>query len=65
MKKHDISINNVKGHRDWTGKNCPATLVGAKWDDFIASCAAKEENKSKYITVEELKAMGYAGITFS
>ena len=65
MKKHDIAINNVKGHRDWTGKNCPATLVSAKWDNFIASCAAKEESKSKYITVEELKAMGYEGITFN
>lgn len=64
MKKHGIPSGNIRAHRDWTGKSCPASLTGDKWTEFLARCAAEEESTSaeKYISVDELRAMGYAGI---
>ena len=63
MKKHGISADNIRAHRDWTGKSCPASLVGDKWTEFLARCVAEEDSDAeKYISVDELKAMGYAGI---
>ena len=60
MKKYKIPAENIRSHRDWTGKNCPAQLVGEKWKEFISHCAAEE--KEKFISIEELKNMGYIGI---
>ena len=63
MKKHGISADNIRAHRDWTGKSCPASLTGKKWTEFLARCAAEEsEDAERYISVDELKAMGYSGI---
>lgn len=63
MKKHGIPAENIRAHRDWTGKSCPASLAGDKWTEFLARCAAEEDSETeKYISVAELKAMGYAGI---
>lgn len=62
MKKHKITANNIKTHRDWTGKNCPASLGTAQWEDFIRRCSILEEEK--FITIEELRKIGYVGIRF-
>lgn len=61
MKKYKIPAENIRSHRDWTGKNCPAQLVGEKWDEFISLCSAEKETE-KFISIEELKDMGYIGI---
>ena len=60
MRKHGVSAENIRGHRDWTGKACPATLKGDKWNEFVRRCAEKEDDK--YITIDELRAMGYVGV---
>ncbi|WP_277680322.1 N-acetylmuramoyl-L-alanine amidase [Gracilibacillus dipsosauri] len=39
MDKYNISINNVKQHNHWSGKNCPAQIrankQGISWNDFL------------------------------
>lgn len=42
---HDLSlqIEDVVTHQNWTGKNCPALLIG-KWDDFVARVRFYFEN---------------------
>lgn len=62
MKKHNIAPDNIKMHRDWTGKNCPASLGTEQWNDFIRRCS--ENETEKYITIDELRKMGYSGISF-
>ena len=62
MKKHSIPAENIKRHKDWTGKNCPASFTEAAWKEFIARCTAAESGSEKYITIDELKQMGYAGV---
>ena len=62
MKKHNIVANNIKMHRDWTGKNCPASLGAEQWNDFIRRCS--EIETEQYITLDELRKMGYVGIRF-
>jgi hypothetical protein len=48
MQFHGFNINQVKRHKDWTGKHCPAWLIegkfGYNWDWFkgqISGSAAK------------------------
>jgi N-acetylmuramoyl-L-alanine amidase CwlA len=48
MRFHGFNINQVKRHKDWTGKHCPAWLIegkfGYNWDWFkgqISGSAAK------------------------
>lgn len=43
MKKHDIPIECVFTHNYWTGKNCPATLLGDGWADFLADIVEEAE----------------------
>lgn len=62
MKKHSIPAENIKRHKDWTGKNCPASFDETAWKEFLARCTAPESGSEKYITIDELKAMGYAGV---
>ncbi|MBQ9985035.1 MAG: N-acetylmuramoyl-L-alanine amidase [Oscillospiraceae bacterium] len=57
-RKHGIEIANIKTHRDWTGKNCPASIDNEQWIAFIERCAEEE----KYITIDELREMGYVGV---
>lgn len=40
-KKHGISANRVVSHNFWTGKNCPAIMLGSKgaWAKFIKDSA--------------------------
>lgn len=61
MKRHDIPAENIRAHRDWTGKNCPASLVGETWEKFRSRCVAEEESE-RFISVDELKGMGFNGI---
>ena len=42
LKKHGLSVKDVKKHFDWTGKNCPRILIDAQyikngmdWDYFM------------------------------
>lgn len=60
MKKHGIPAENIRSHRDWTGKNCPEKLLESGWDEFVSRCAAQEAER--FISVDELKTMGYVGI---
>lgn len=64
-EKYNIPIENIKRHKDWTGKNCPASFDEAAWKEFLARCTeptASESGSEKYITIDELKQMGYAGV---
>ena len=63
MERYEIPVENICAHRDWTGKDCPAALVGESWNDFLDRCAKKEpEVEERFITLDELKAMGCSGI---
>lgn len=63
MKRHGIPVENIKRHKDWTGKKCPASFDEEQWKQFLARCVAEEDaDTEKHITLDELKAMGYAGI---
>lgn len=64
MQKHGIAAENIKRHKDWTGKNCPASLSDAQWKEFLARCSAEESQEAavRFVTVDELRAMGYAGV---
>ncbi len=64
MKKYGIPAENIRAHRDWTGKRCPDSLTGDKWTGFLARCAVEEDSRDagKYISVDELMSMGYNGI---
>ncbi len=64
MRKYNISIENVKTHKACDGKNCPATLLKSGWDEFIRLIENGAQSPEKFITVNELKSMGYSGISF-
>jgi len=67
LDKHGLSINDVKQHYDWSGKNCPAQLRankdGISWSDFLSmvqgtkiSSAPKTDVKSETIEKGSYKA---------
>lgn len=62
MKTHNIPIENVRTHRSWTGKACPAKLLKNGWEEFLEMC--KKKPTEKYVTIDELREMGYTGIRF-
>ena len=65
MEKHNISKGNIRAHRDWTGKDCPATLRGDAWEAFVRMCAEKKtagEQAECVISIDELREMGYTSI---
>ena len=53
MDKHNISIDNVVTHKNWSGKNCPRLLLNT-WSSFKAgitgSAPAPSKPKSKSIS---------------
>ncbi|MBQ2840345.1 MAG: N-acetylmuramoyl-L-alanine amidase [Oscillospiraceae bacterium] len=63
MSKHKIAPSAILSHRDWTGKNCPETLFEYGWEEFVSRCS-EPTGKSGFITVDELKKLGYDGIAF-
>ena len=60
IKKHGVLPGNIKRHGDWTGKNCPASMSEDTWQEFVKRCIEKEDDK--YITLDELRTMGYVGV---
>lgn len=64
MKKHDIAPHNILTHRDWTGKNCPETLLKSGWEAFKRKCASEDTQGKCYISIAELIELGYTGIEF-
>ena len=61
-KKFNIPAENIKRHKDWTGKDCPGSFDEAAWKEFCEKCTAPERVEEQYITIDELKKMGYAGV---
>lgn len=62
-EKHGISAENILSHKDWTGKNCPASLLKNGWAEFLKKCS--EENhpeEEKTISVASLRELGYTAI---
>src|SRR5690625_2967836 len=71
MDKYNISINNVKQHNHWSGKNCPAQIragkEGISWNDFlgmvtgggkkVASKQIKSTTKTKASTSSKTKSI--------
>lgn len=71
MDKYNISINNVKQHNHWSGKNCPAQIRAGKegitWNDFlgmvtgggkkVASKQIKSTTKTKTSTSSKKKSI--------
>lgn len=57
MKYHNFDINDVKRHKDWSGKHCPAWLIEGKfgytWNWFLEGLkdkpAATESKKVNYV----------------
>ena len=43
MEKYNIPAENVVTHNDWTGKECPASLLGDGWVEFKALITSSEE----------------------
>ena len=36
LDKYDLTIDDVKQHRDFSGKICPSTLITEnRWDEFL------------------------------
>ncbi len=65
MEKHSIPKENIRAHRDWTGKNCPASLRGDEWEAFVRMCTEKsgdKEENERVISIDELRKMGYTAI---
>ena len=62
MKKHGIPPENIYTHKDWTGKNCPATLLADGIDKFLLQFFEMDSGE-KIITVRELLEMGYTKIS--
>lgn len=59
MEKYNLSINDVKQHYNWSGKNCPAQIRankdGINWADFLnmaegKTVEPKSQVKSTYTT---------------
>lgn len=65
MEKYNIPKENLRAHRDWTGKDCPASLRGEAWDTFVQICTkkpAEEQEDGRVISIDELRKMGYTTI---
>ena len=62
MKKHKISPENIYTHKDWTGKNCPETLLSEGIDKYLLRFYEKDDGE-KSVSVAELRDMGYTKIT--
>ena len=62
MNRHGIPPQNIMTHKDWTGKTCPHTLLSDGWKEFLARCSAEDTAPEKFISVQELRDMGYSGI---
>ena len=61
MEKHGISPENIYTHKDWTGKNCPATLLSEGLDKYLSQFY-KKDTEVKSVSVSELREMGYTKI---
>lgn len=65
MEKYNIPKENIRAHRDWTEKDCPASLHGDAWEDFVELCTEKKadnEEEERVISIDELRGMGYTVI---
>lgn len=65
MNKYGIPKENIRAHRDWTGKDCPASLCGDAWEAFVRMCAEKKSDNEageRTISIDELRKMGYKTI---
>lgn len=65
IEKHGILKENIRAHRDWTGKDCPASLRGDAWKAFVRMCTEKKadnELTGRVISIDELRKMGYTAI---
>ena len=63
ISKYGIPAKNILAHRDWTGKEYPASLRGKDWDLFLQMCASAKEPEKHTISIDELRSMGYTSIT--
>lgn len=59
MKKHNISVLNVKQHNYFTGKNCPTFLRngsrGINWSTFISNLTAKPKPVAPSKPIETIR----------
>ena len=62
MEKHRIPPENIYTHKDWTGKNCPATLLSEGIDKFLL-CFFEKDIGENVISVNKLREMGYTKIS--
>lgn len=62
-QKYGIPPENIRTHRDWTGKTCPATLLKDGLAEFLAACR-EDGTEEKFITFDELRRLGFSGIKF-
>lgn len=65
MKKHNIPLNKVKQHYDYSGKNCPAQIRanknGISWNDFKVMVEGEKAEKSSNIVKPSSNGTSIAG----
>jgi N-acetylmuramoyl-L-alanine amidase CwlA len=45
LNRYKLSVNDLRMHKDWSGKNCPHRILEEKrWDEFKARVAASLHN---------------------
>lgn len=49
LKQHNLTVNDLRQHHDWSGKNCPAQIragqAGITWNDFKYMVTIEMGNK--------------------
>ncbi len=68
LKDHGLSIDRVRQHYDWSGKNCPRVLRGRKggWQGFLAAVEAHLKTEAEitrpigiYVDGKKADEVGY------
>lgn len=67
LKQHNLTVNDLRQHHDWSGKNCPAQIragkAGITWADFKYMVTVEMGNKlsPKPKPIESPKQTTYTG----
>ena len=51
MIKHNLSINQIYSHKDWSGKNCPENIL-PRWSYFLRAIEREKERQIKKTSIE-------------
>ena len=58
LNRHNLTINDIRQHHDWSRKNCPAELRsgewGITWDDFLNMVSSHLESEDKQMRINSV-----------